>query len=128
VYYLLKFGLVLPGRDNNLLIKDRLCRSQKGEGLDRVPLLLSLSSVWQRGKFCSNLKMGVARLELAHPLRITDFKSVASTIPPHPQVPLLWLEVDRVNVSQMANISQIIDRCKHQHFQIQKSMRSCQLD
>jgi hypothetical protein len=30
--------------------------------------------------------MGVARLELAHPLRITDFKSVASTIPPHPQV------------------------------------------
>jgi hypothetical protein len=31
-------------------------------------------------------KMGVARLELARPLRTTDFKSVASTIPPHPQV------------------------------------------
>jgi hypothetical protein len=32
--------------------------------------------------------MGVARLELARPLRTTDFKSVASTIPPHPQVTL----------------------------------------
>jgi hypothetical protein len=34
----------------------------------------------------TSIEMGVARLELAHPLRITDFKSVASTIPPHPQV------------------------------------------
>jgi hypothetical protein len=57
------------------------------------------------------LKMGVARLELAHPLRITDFKSVASTIPPHPQVLLLELEVDCVNVSQMANISQKTSQC-----------------
>jgi hypothetical protein len=29
--------------------------------------------------------MGVARLELARPLQPTDFKSAASTIPPHPQ-------------------------------------------
>ncbi len=30
------------------------------------------------------ITMGVERLELSRPLRSTDFKSVASTIPPHP--------------------------------------------
>jgi hypothetical protein len=44
----------------------------------------------------SSIEMGVARLELAHPLRTTDFKSVASTIPPHPQAKLAYLFLDNL--------------------------------